>query len=160
MMRFEKLNPFEAQKALEDCGYRCSLSEAEDIVNRLIMPSRSTEGSCGYDFRLPIGIHMDKGETKRVPLLIKIVGMNNHTALFIYNRSGLSLNKRVTLDNAVGVIDSDFKDGIVWQGTNMGTPKFMNANDKICQGVFQYVVFVDDDKTEGTRLGGLGSTGD
>ena len=41
-MRFEKLNPFEAQKALEDCGYHCSLSEAEDIVNRLIMPSRST----------------------------------------------------------------------------------------------------------------------
>lgn len=159
-MKFEKLSPIEAQKALKECGYNYSLWEVEDIVNRLILPTRSTEGSCGYDFHLPVGLHMDKGETKRVPLLIKVTGMNNHTALFLYNRSGLSLNKRVTLDNAVGVIDSDYHDGIMWQGTNGGTPKFLNTNDKIVQGVFQYVVFVDDDTTEGTRTGGLGSTGD
>jgi len=159
-MKFEKLNPYEAQTALKECGYNYSLWETEDIVNRLLMPTRSTDGSCGYDFHLPVGVHMDKGESKRVPLLIRVVGMNNHTALFLYNRSGLSLNKGVTLDNAVGVIDSDYKNGIVWQGTNKGTPKFLNPNDKIVQGVFHYVVFVDDDKTEGTRVGGLGSTGD
>ena len=148
-MKFEKLTKADLK----------GKTDREMYLDRLSLPTRSTEGSCGYDFHSPSYYRIKPNEAVRIPLCVRVVDMPRDVALFVYNRSGLSLNKGLTLDNGVGVIDSDYHDGIWFQATNHGKePIEIGLNDRICQGVFQRVVLMDDTPTN-KRIGGLGSTG-
>lgn len=148
-MKFEKLTKADLK----------GKTDREMYLDSLSLPTRSTEGSCGYDFHSPSYYRIKPNETARIPLCVRVVGMPRDVALFIYNRSGLSLNKGLAIDNGVGVIDSDYHDGIWYQATNRGKEAIeIGLNDRICQGVFQRVVLMDDTPTS-KRVGGLGSTG-
>lgn len=148
-MKFEKLTKAELK----------GKTDREMYLDRLTLPTRSTEGSCGYDFHSPSYYLIKPGQTVRIPLCVRVVDMPKDVALFIYNRSGLSLIEGLALDNGVGVIDSDYHGGIWYQATNHGKETIsIWLNDRICQGVFQRVVLMDDTPTN-KRCGGLGSTG-
>lgn len=124
------------------------------------LPTRSTECSAGYDFHSPYGFKIKKHQTIKMPLNVRLVDMPKNSVLLITNRSSLSLKYGITIDNAIGVIDSDFNKTIWLQITNNGKKTYqVNINDKICQGIIMNYITTDDDIAKGTRNGGIGSTG-
>ncbi len=124
------------------------------------LPSRSTSKSAGYDFHSPYQFKIKKHQTIRIPLNVKAVEMPKNSVLLITNRSSLALKYGITIDNAIGVIDSDFNECIWLQITNNGKKAYtFNVNDKICQGIFVTYITTDTDNAEGIRNGGIGSTG-
>lgn len=78
-------------------------------------------------------------------------------------RSGLSIKQAVTLINAVGLIDSDYRSEVMIPVVNLGTEDvFIEDGERVCQALLEPVYrikweVVDSlDKTE--RKGGFGST--
>lgn len=91
--------------------------------------------------------------------------MRANEVLMLFNRSS-NPGKGLILANGVGVVDSDYygnekNDGdIGFAFFNISPFSVKIPKDaKIGQGVFQTFLKVDDDKAEGTRTGGFGSTG-
>lgn len=168
-MKFEKVTPGEAIKDFESIkGRKATNGEKEAIkgaLEALELPTRATNGSAGYDFHCPFEYRIKPStERIRIPLFVKIVDMPSNVGLFILNRSGLALKKGLRLDNAVGLIDSDYKEGIWYQGSHYPTASeelAIGQGDRICQGVFLPLLFVDNEtnKEKKERNGGFGSTG-
>ena len=93
--------------------------------------------------------------------------MQEDEALFLYNRSSNPIKKLFLLGNGVGVVDSDYynnpgnEGNIMFQFFNFSLfDKEIKKGDKIGQGVFQRYLKADNDKAEGERTGGHGSTGE
>ena len=137
--------------------------DVKDIYDAIKLPRRATKGSAGYDFYTPIDIHLEPGETVKIPTGIRCE-MNERWVLMIYPRSGLGFKYRLQLNNTVGVIDSDYfysdnEGHIMVKITNEGVKTMKVAKgDGFCQGIFLPYGITEDDKTEGTRNGGFGST--
>ena len=157
-MRFEKLTYEEAVKATIDAGYTPT-PNLKHALQSLEMPSRATQNSAGYDFHSAYDVVVKKGHSVKIPLLIKVTNMPRNVVLLIFNRSGLSLKKGLRLENAVGVVDSDFEQGIMFQATAETEDVIISQGDRICQGVFLNFLTVQDDQAGGRRKGGFGSTG-
>lgn len=137
----------------------------KDIYDAIKLPRRATKGSAGYDFYTPIDIHLEPGETVKIPTGIRCE-MNERWVLMIYPRSGLGFKYRLQLNNTVGVIDSDYfysdNEGHIFikmtNDSNEGKVVDVQAGQGIAQGIFMtYGITEDDDATE-TRNGGFGST--
>lgn len=140
-----------------------SVNEIIDMYNDLVLPSRSTKNSAGYDFRSPFHFYLKPGESIMIPTGIRAY-MPEHMVLMIYPRSGLGTKYRLCLANSTAVIDSDF-----YNSDNEGHIhiKLVNDGDKIvtveqgkafCQGVFTKYYTTSNDTSNGVRNGGMGST--
>ncbi len=129
-----------------------------------IIPIRKTEQSAGYDFMLPIDLHLKPKESKLVFTDIK-AQMPHREYLMITIRSSLALKHRLSLLNGVGIIDADYFNNPSNDG-NIGFPLINNGKDDIkipagqaiAQGIFMEYKIVDEDITEDVRKGGFGST--
>lgn len=140
---------------------------SDDALNSsydaLKLPRRATKGSAGYDFFAPFDITLEPNETVTFPTGIRC-RMNNDVVLQLYPRSSLGFKYKMTLDNTVAIIDSDY-----YNSDNEGhiQAKFTNRGDKTIhikkgeaymQGVFtKYYLAVEDEVTQ-VRNGGIGST--
>jgi dUTP pyrophosphatase len=125
-----------------------------------------TSGAAGFDLRYignePIVIH--SRENKLVPTGLQME-IPDGFYLAIHPRSGLAVKHNITLGNAVGVVDSDFRGEIQAIIYNAGNNDFViNEGDRIAQAVLMKhekvkFDFVDElDETERGE-GGFGSTG-
>ncbi len=129
------------------------------------LPERSTAGSCGYDFYMPEGVVIMPGDTVSVKSYIKAkIDPGYFLAMFV--RSSLGIKRKICIANGTGIIDADYygnaaNDGnIVLALHNYGDePQYLKAGERVCQGVFMPFGVVTDDKAEGERSGGIGSTG-
>ena len=139
--------------------------DVKDIYDAIKLPRRATKGSAGYDFYTPINIHLEPGETVKIPTGIRCE-MNERWVLMIYPRSGLGFKYRLQLNNTVGVIDSDYfysdNEGHIFSkitnDSNENKTLTIPADTGFMQGIFvEYGITVDDDATE-IRNGGFGST--
>ena len=45
--------------------------DVKDIYDAIKLPRRATKGSAGYDFYTPINIHLEPGETVKIPTGIR-----------------------------------------------------------------------------------------
>lgn len=79
----------------------------EDIWKKIELPTRSTVGSAGYDFKCPFGFHLKPGDNIVIPTGIK-VKISGDWFLGLYPRSGMGSKYRFMLANTVGIIDSDY----------------------------------------------------
>ena len=158
-MKFEKVSYEEAVDAtFKAVGWVGD--SLKDDLDKLPLPTRSTAQSAGYDFYCPYDVVVRKGKTTKIPLLVKVVNMPNNVALFILNRSGLSLNKGLRIENAVGLIDADYSQTIWYQAKAETQDVIIKQGDRICQGVFiPFLTVSNERKPKTTRKGGLGSTG-
>lgn len=157
-MKFEKCTEKECLELCSKCTNRNILYGGSGFT----LPRRSTFGSAGYDFHSPFKVTIKKGKSVKFPLLVKCVDMPTDMVLLMFNRSGLSLKSNVTIDNAVGVIDSDYGNCIWVQLTNNGSkPYVINIDDKVAQGIFVRYALVDDDapRKKERKGKGFGSTG-
>ena len=140
-----------------------SQEEAEKVYEAICLPKRATAGSAGYDFFAPAEFTLKPGETVKIPTGIR-VEMQPEWVLKCYPRSGLGFKYRLQLNNTVGIIDSDYfysdnEGHIMVKITNEGVKTMKVAKgDGFCQGIFLPYGITEDDKTEGTRNGGFGST--
>ena len=131
--------------------------------NSVLIPKRATMGSAGYDFFLPKSISVKSNETIKIATGIRCK-IDNGWVLKIYPRSSLGFKYRLTLNNTVGIIDSDYYNAdneghIFIKMTNCGDKELVLEKGKaFAQGIFvEYGITVDDD-CENIRIGGLGST--
>ena len=135
----------------------------KEQYDQIILPKRSTLGSAGYDFFMPYDLQIKSGDSVTVATGIR-AKIENGWVLNIYPRSSLGFKYRLTLNNTVGIIDSDYYNAdneghIFIRFTNCGDKDVVLEKGKaFVQGVFlQFGITVDDNATE-NRTGGIGST--
>lgn len=138
-------------------------SGTQEEYLEISLPRRATAGSAGYDFFSPKSFTLNVGETVKIATGIR-AKIDDGWVLKIYPRSSLGFKYRLTLNNTVGIIDSDYfnaeNEGHIFiKMTNCGDKPFEIEKGKaFAQGVFvEYGITVDDEcVTE--RTGGFGST--
>lgn len=130
-------------------------------------PAYATSGSAGLDLRawLPEGpVTLRPLERRLVPTGLSIELPEGYEAQ-IRPRSGLALKHGISIVNAPGTIDSDYRGDIGVILVNLGDKDFeICSGDRICQMVvarYSTVSFVEAEKlTEsGRESGGFGHTG-
>ena len=72
-----------------------------EVYEAIKLPSRSTKGSAGYDFKAPFDITLAPNETIKIPTGIR-AKIDDGWVLMIYPRSGLGFKFRLQLNNTVG----------------------------------------------------------
>ncbi len=129
----------------------------------VVLPKRATMGSAGYDFFAPHSFTLAPNESIKIATGIR-VKIQNGWVLCIFPRSSLGFKYRLTLNNTVGVIDSDYyfadNEGHIFiKMTNCGEQTLSVEKGKaFAQGVFLPFGITEDDACENMRRGGLGST--
>lgn len=156
MRKFEKISLQEYHRF--QTGYD------ETWYNNLEMPKRATKYSAGYDIHCPFDLVLKKGETLKIPTLLK-VDMNEDEVLLIDVRSSLGFKHNVRLANTIGVVDKDYYNNENNEGHIF--VKLYNPNDydieikageRFAQAIFMKYLITEDDEAVGERVGGFGST--
>ena len=138
-------------------------SGTKSAYSDIALPKRATAGSAGYDFFAPEEIILLPGQTAKIATGVR-VKIDEGWVLKLYPRSSLGFKYRLTLNNTVGIIDSDYffadNEGHIFiKMTNCGdSPLTVEKGKAFAQGIFvEYGVTVDDDACA-LRTGGFGST--
>lgn len=150
----EKKRGFEIAKGFENAG-----------IN---LPKRSTMHSAGYDVEAAEDVIIPSFKKGLKPTLVKTgikAYMQGDEVLILANRSSNPGKKGLILSNSIGVVDSDYysnpdNDGhIMFAFYNIKDEDIeVKKGERIGQAIFQKYLVVDDDKADGERLGGFGST--
>ena len=136
------------------------------LDKKVITPEYKTRGSSGMDLMANIkdAVFLKPGKSEIIPTGIAIsipVGYE----IQIRPRSGLAAKKKITVLNAPGTIDADYRGEIKVILINLGNEEFkINPNDRIAQMVLCPVIkaeLVEVDELQNTKRGegGFGSTG-
>lgn len=140
-----------------------STTYGENAYDDYILPKRATAGSAGYDFFAVVDFVLNPGETITIPTGVR-VKIDEGWVLKIYPRSSLGFKYRATLNNTVGIIDSDYyfsdNEGHIFvRMTNLGDKVMeVKKGQGFAQGIFVEYGITYDDNTTQTRNGGFGST--
>lgn len=169
--KFEKVSPNQFLEAFANNYKEFSSRSAGDVLalisklyENIELPKRGTSGSAGYDFRSPFDIYIQSGESFTFGTGIRCQ-MSPEYFLMIVPRSSLGFKYKLTLDNTVGIIDSDYYNSdneghiMIKVTNNSNRTLHINAGDKIAQGIFLPYIKTDDDDVTENRNGGIGSTG-
>ncbi len=138
-------------------------SGSKDCYEQIILPKRATKGSAGYDFFAPENFTLLPSQTIKIATGVR-VKIDEGWVLKLYPRSSLGFKYRLSLDNTVGIIDSDYyfadNEGHIFiKMTNNGDkPLTVEKGKAFAQGIFiEYGITVDDECLA-MRTGGFGST--
>ena len=128
----------------------------EDVV----LPTRQTTKSAGYDFTASEDVTIPVGQMRLVKTGVA-AHMQDDEVLELFVRSSLAYKHQVTLQNGVGIIDRDFFPnpiGVLLR--NEGEKPFIvKKGERIAQGLFKKYLKTVNDHVEAKRNGGFGSTG-
>ena len=161
---FEKVSFKQFNEAMR-AEFGINKVEAMVLYDSLQLPTRSTAGSAGYDFRSPINFTLAPGATIKIPTGIR-VQIDDGWWLGCLPRSGLGFKFRLQLNNTMGVIDSDYyfsdNEGHIFakitNDSNEGKAVSLKAGDAFMQGIFLPYGITRSDDAHGVRNGGMGST--
>ena len=150
----ERKRGFEVAKGFED--------------KNINLPVRKTKYSAGYDIEAAEDTIIPSFKKGMKPTLIKTgikAYMQDDEVLILANRSSNPGKKGLILANSIGVIDKDYygnedNDGhIMFAFFNVKEEDIqIKKGDCIGQAIFQKYLITDDDKAQGDRMGGFGST--
>lgn len=132
----------------------------------LPLPSYATPGSAGMDLLAAVGepVTLAPGERRLVPTGLAIQLPPGHEAQ-VRPRSGLALKQGVTVLNAPGTVDADYRGEVGVILVNLGQAPFtVGRGDRIAQLVVAPVTQARWHAVEGLEdsdrgAGGFGSTG-
>ncbi len=133
------------------------------------LPAYETAGAAGMDVRANFpdhwraGVIIAPGERKLIPTGLTVAIPQGHE-IQVRPRSGLAFKHGLTIANAPGTIDSDYRGEIGVLLVNLGSDSFtIQHGDRIAQLVLAPVTrcdWVESDLDQTTRgAGGFGSTG-
>lgn len=140
----------------------CRKFKGEEII----LPKRGTKGSAAYDFYTPCDIVIPaNGRTGIISTDVK-AKMEDDEVLLLFVRSSIGIKRGIVLSNGTGVIDSSYYSSESNDG-NIGVALLnttneevvINKGERIMQGMFVKYLITEDDKAEGERVGGFGSSG-
>ncbi len=162
--RFEKVSFDQFKTGMEDFGL--DDNTLKEKYDRIQLPVRATTGSAGYDIRTTVDIHLEPGQTVKIPTGIR-ASMLEDWMLAVFPRSGLGFKFRLQLNNTVGIIDSDYyfsdNEGHIFvkitNDSNEGKTVELKEGDAFAQGIFLPYGITEDDDVTASRNGGFGSTG-
>ena len=163
---FERVSRQQFEKDFLDAFEEKSVEEARLAWERIRLPRRATVGSAGYDYYSPIDFTLQPGESVKIPTGVR-VKMQEGWVLCNFPRSSQGFKYRLQLNNTVGIIDSDYwfsdNEGHILakltNDSNEGKTLNVKAQESFMQGIFLPFGITVDDKTDGIRNGGFGSTG-
>ena len=154
IIKMKKIRGFEVAKGFED--------------KEINLPVRKTKFSAGYDIEAAEDVTVPSFKKGMKPTLIKTgikAYMQDDEALMLYNRSSNPKKKGLILANSVGVVDKDYygnqdNDGhIMFAFYNIKDEDItIKKGEAIGQGIFQKYLITDNDRADGERIGGFGST--
>lgn len=130
----------------------------------LELPRYETEGSAGMDLRADEPFSLAPGERRLVPTGLALEIPPGHEGQ-VRPRSGLAVKHGISVVNAPGTIDSDYRGEVKVVLVNLGgEPVAFARGDRIAQLVVAPVVrarveLVDDLTGTDRGAGGFGSTG-
>lgn len=129
----------------------------------LLIPSRGTPGSAGYDVLYPYkkGITIWHNTQEIIESYIKVY-MPSDVVCKMHLRSSVGTKRKLRLGNQTGVIDSDYTmDTIKIPMSNIsGQAVDIMPDEYIVQLLFERIILADNDKVRNPkRVGGIGSTG-
>lgn len=136
----------------------------------LPLPDRASSGASGYDLRAALpgsdggALTLAPGERVLVPTGLALEIPPGLEAQ-VRPRSGLALRHGVTVLNAPGTVDSDYRGEVSVLLVNLGQQTFtIRRGDRIAQLVFAHIQYIAwdarDDLAESARgAAGFGSTG-
>lgn len=160
---FEKVSKEQFTKTMNECGFTFAERDIDHIYDNIILPTRATRGSAGYDIHTPIGFEVKAGESIMIPTGLRCK-ITDGWFLGVVPKSGLGCKFGMRLSNTFGVVDSDYyysdNEGHIMVKFSVDKDKYFGAGDKLCQGIFLCYGTTFDDNTEGVRNGGFGSTGE
>ncbi|CCO08239.1 Deoxyuridine 5'-triphosphate nucleotidohydrolase Dut [Desulforamulus hydrothermalis Lam5 = DSM 18033] len=144
--------------------FKNSLIKVKRVHENAELPKRATPESAGFDLHTVEDFSLEPGEHKavRTGLAFEIPA---GYAMFIFPRSGLAKNHGLTLSNAVGVVDSDYRGEVMVLLHNAGEYKVsFRSGERIAQAVIQTlpdIELVECEELSETARGksGFGSTG-
>lgn len=134
----------------------------------IVLPSRGTASSAGYDMSAAEDAIVYPGELAMVPTGLKAY-MEYDEVLYIHIRSSMAVKNKLVLMNSVGVVDADYynnpsNEGHIYLAIwNRGSePVEIAKGERLAQGIFMKYLTVDGDTAGegGDRHGGFGSTGE
>lgn len=149
-----------------DCAKICvgeNYSEINmDTYADIIIPTRATKGSAGYDFHMLYDLELKPNVYYTIPTGIRAKFIRG-VFLAIVPKSGLGFKYGMRLANTIGIIDSDYynsdNEGHIMVKFSVDRPLTLHKGDKFCQGIFILYGVTFDDDADGIRNGGFGSTG-
>ena len=154
IIKMKKIRGFEVAKGFED--------------KEINLPVRKTKFSAGYDIEAAEDVTVPSFKKGMKPTLVKTgikAYMQDDEALMLYNRSSNPKKKGLILANSVGVVDKDYygnqdNDGhIMFAFYNIKDEDItIKKGEAIGQGIFQKYLITDNDRADGERIGGFGST--
>jgi len=132
----------------------------------LKLPSRATPGSAGFDVEAAVvePLRIAPGERVRVPTGL-VLGIPPAFEIQVRPRSGRAWNEGLTVLNAPGTIDADYRGELQVLLVNLGSaPVTIARGERIAQLVVAPVIaaeFVSTESIDETRRGdgGFGHTG-
>ena len=159
--QFEKVS---YEQWCKDTGMNTPFNSDVIDYENFKLPVRKTKGSAGYDFLAPQTFRIAPYRTILIPTGVKCQ-IDEGYVLELYPRSSLGFKYNLTLDNTVGIIDSDYYNNIDNEGHIK--VKMTNHSDQIiviekgqayAQGIFKEFFITKDDVATEERVGGIGST--
>ena len=131
------------------------------------VPKQATAGSAGSDLyaALEEPLSIPAGAIRSIPTGIGAEPDTDSVALLIFPRSGLASKHGITLANAIGLVDSDYRGEICVPLINLGKEAFtiepgMRIAQLVASPILLPEIEVTDTLTETQRgAGGFGSTG-
>lgn len=139
----------------------------QKLRKNAVLPVRATPQSAGADLCacLDASVTIQPGETVMIPLGLTCQPTETDVALLIFPRSGLASKKGITLANAVGVVDSDYRGEWHVPLHNISAAPFtVEHGMRVAQLVVVPVLFpemMETDRVDATErgAGGFGSSG-
>lgn len=130
----------------------------------LQLPVRKTKGSAGYDFITPCDLVLRPRSDTLIITGIKCK-IDDGYVLKLYPRSSLGFKFRMSLDNTVGIIDSDYYNNQKNEGhilIKVHNPSNriieIKAGEAYAQGIFSEFFTAEEAEVTTERVGGIGST--
>ena len=133
---------------------------------KVILPSRGTKNSAGYDFynNYPTDIEIQPYSKVLIWTNVKAY-MQPQEVLILDVRSSIGIKKDLILSNTLGIIDADYYNNRDNEG-NIGisirnlssTPVIIKSGERIAQGIFVPFLESDNCNSDSERIGGIGST--
>lgn len=144
-----------------------NLLKIKKLNQNAILPTRGSDGAAGMDLYacLEEPVTLEPRGLYKIPTGLAIALPDKNTVGLVFARSGLGVKHGISLPNAVGVIDSDYRGEILVGMCNLSDkPYTMQPGERFAQLVVMPVLNMELEETDdlgetGRGEGGFGSTG-
>ena len=143
-------------------GFEVVKDEKRKTKGKVILPTRGSKVSAGYDFYSPVDITIEPNKIGKIWTDVKAY-MGNTECLILNVRS--SMGGKFMLANTQGWIDADYYSNPNNDGNigiflkNISDESItIKKGERVAQGAFFNFLEADNGNTDNERVGGFGST--